>query len=99
VLFESVSATPTIAVRFRQTVMTAVPPLALGRSELADPESLLPEAERSIIGGMVSLAQRSIIVGETERLDELLPNLTEFALSPYLGTDRAIDLAAHAGVS
>ena len=67
-LLESVSATPTIAIRYREAVLACVPALARGRAELADPDSLLPEAESSIIGGTVSLATRSIIAGETEKL-------------------------------
>jgi AcrR family transcriptional regulator len=93
-LVESVSGTPTIAIRFREAVLACVPALARGRSELADPDSLLPEAESSIIGGAVSLATRSIIAGETEKLPELLPDLTDFTLSPYLGAERAAKLAA-----
>jgi AcrR family transcriptional regulator len=50
-LLESVSATPTIAIRFREAVLAGVPALARGRAELAGPDSLLPEAESSIIGG------------------------------------------------
>lgn len=93
-LLESVSATPTIAIRFREAVLAGVPALARGRSELADPDSLLPETESSIIGGAVSLATRSIIAGETEKLTDLLPDLTDFTLSPYLGAERAAELAA-----
>jgi AcrR family transcriptional regulator len=93
-LLESVSATPTIAIRFREAVLACVPGLARGRSELADPDSLLPETESSIIGGAVSLATRSIISGETEKLPELLPDLVDFTLSPYLGAERAAELAA-----
>jgi len=93
-LVESVSATPTIAIRFREAVLACVPALAGGRSELADPDSLLPEAESSIIGGAVSLATRSIIAGETGKLPDLLPDLTDFTLSPYLGAERAAELAA-----
>jgi AcrR family transcriptional regulator len=99
VLLESVSATPTLAIRFRQAVLAAAAPLARGREELPDRDSLLPEAESSILGGMVSLAQRSIITGETDKLADLLPDLTEFALSPYLGLDRALEIAAEAGTS
>ena len=55
-LLESVSATPTIAIRFREAVLACVPALARGRAELADPDSLLPETESSILGGIVSLA-------------------------------------------
>jgi AcrR family transcriptional regulator len=93
-LLESVSATPTIAVRFRQAVLTAAPPLALGRSELAEPDSLLPETESSIVGGMVSLATHSIVAGEAEKLPELLPDLADFALTSYLGAERAGKLVA-----
>jgi AcrR family transcriptional regulator len=93
-LLESVSATPTIAIRFREVVLACVPALARGRAELADPDSLLPETESSIIGGAVSLATRSIIGGETEKLPELLPDLVDFTLSPYLGAERAAELAA-----
>jgi AcrR family transcriptional regulator len=92
-LVESVSATPKIAVRFREAVLDCVPPLARGRGELADPDSLLPETEDAIAGGMVSLATRSILAGETEKLPELLPDCVDFALTPYLGADRAADLA------
>jgi AcrR family transcriptional regulator len=93
-LLESVSATPAIAIRFREAVLACVPGLALGRAELADPDLVLPETESSIIGGAVSLATRSIITGETEKLPDLLPDLVDFTLSPYLGADRALELAA-----
>jgi AcrR family transcriptional regulator len=93
-LLESVSATPTIAIRFREAVLAGVPALSRGRSELADPDSLLPETESSIIGGAVSLATRSIIAGEPEKLPDLLSDLTDFTLSPYLGAEHAAKLAA-----
>ena len=82
-LLEPVSATPTIAIRFREAVLACVPALAAGRAELADPDSLLPETESSIIGGVVSLATRSILAGETDKLPDLLPDLVDFTLSPY----------------
>jgi AcrR family transcriptional regulator len=93
-LLESVSASPTIAIGFREAVLACVPALARGRSELADPEALLPETESSIIGGAVSLVTRSIVAGQTEKLPDLLPDLTDFTLSPYLGAERAAVLAA-----
>ena len=96
-LLESVSATPTIAIRFREAVLACVPALARGRSELADPDSLLPDAESAIIGGAVSLATRSIVAGEIEKLADLLPDLADFTLSPYLGAERAAALAANSG--
>jgi AcrR family transcriptional regulator len=93
-LLESVSATPTIAIRFREAVLACVPVFASGRSELADPDSLLPDAESAIVGGAVSLATRAIVAGDTDKLPELLPDLTDFTLSPFLGAERAAELAA-----
>ena len=93
-LLESVSATPTIALRYREAVLACVPALARGRSELAEPDSLLPESESTIISGVVSLATRSIVAGEIEKLADLLPDLADFTLSPYLGAERAANLVA-----
>jgi AcrR family transcriptional regulator len=93
-LLESVSATPKIAIHFREAVLTVVPALARGRAELADPGSLLPDAESSIVGGAVSLVTRAIVAGETEKLPELLPDLADFILSPYLGAERAAAVGA-----
>jgi AcrR family transcriptional regulator len=93
-LLESVSATPTIAIAYREAVLELVPGLAAGRSELPDPDSLLPDAESAIIGGAISLATRKIGAGEADRLAEILPDLVEFTLGPYLGNERALAVAA-----
>jgi AcrR family transcriptional regulator len=93
-LLEAPSATPTIAIRFRETVLACVPPLARGRAEPAAPGALLPNAESLIIGGAVSLVTHSIVAGQSEKLPDLLPDLTDFTLSPYLGAERAAELAA-----
>jgi AcrR family transcriptional regulator len=91
-LLEPVSATPRTAIRFREAVLACVPGLALGR-ELSQDRSLPTSTEDSLLGGMISLATRSLLAGESERLPELLPDLVEFTLSPYLGPERAADLA------
>jgi hypothetical protein len=95
-LLEAAAATPTIAIRFREAVPMGVPALAEGRGELADQASLLPETEDAILGGIVSLATRSIIAGDTGKLPELLPDFIDFALGPYLGAERAAALADEA---
>jgi AcrR family transcriptional regulator len=92
-LVESVAATPAIAIRFREVVLACEAPLARGRAELADPDSLLPGTEDAILGGMVSLTTRSIVSGDAGNLPALLPDLIEFALGPYLGADRAAEIA------
>ncbi len=93
-LLEAVSATPTIAIRYRESVLAWVPALERGRAELTDADALLPDTEMTLIGGVVSLATRTIVAGEVDRLAELLPDLTEFVLAPYLGAERAAELAS-----
>jgi AcrR family transcriptional regulator len=95
-LVEPVSATPTTAIRFREAVLACLPVLERGREEMPDGQSLPPSTEDSLLGGIVSLATRSILAGETERLPALLPDLVDFILSPYMGAERAAGLAAEA---
>jgi AcrR family transcriptional regulator len=92
-LVEPVSATPKIAIRFREAVLACVPALARGRAE-ANCSLLPPNTEDSMLGGIISLATRSILVGETEKLPTLLPDLAAFTLTPYLGAELAAELAA-----
>ena len=95
-LVEPVSATLPTAIRFREAVIACVPALERGRAEMGDASSLPESTEDSLLGGVVSLAARSILADETEKLPALLPDLTEFLLSPYLGTERAAELGAEA---
>lgn len=92
-IVEPVSATPDIAIRFREAVLACVPALALGRDELGKGDLLPDSTEDSLLGGAISLATRSILAGETEQLPALLPSLVEFTLSPYLGVERAAAIA------
>jgi len=49
-----------------------------------------PEAtDEAVVGGVAALLSRRVIAGETERLPELLPEIAEFALTPYLGAAEA----------
>ncbi len=50
----------------------------------------VPEAtDEAVVGGIASLLGRRVLAGEAERIDELLPEVLEFALTPYLGTAEA----------
>jgi AcrR family transcriptional regulator len=49
-----------------------------------------PEAtDEAIVGGIASLLARRALAGETAELGELLPEIAEFALTPYLGATEA----------
>lgn len=93
-LVESQTAGPVVAARFHDSVRELVPPLERGRGERRGERELPPTTEDSTIGALVSLAARKVAAGEAEHLGELLPDLTEFILAPYLGPDEAARLAA-----
>jgi AcrR family transcriptional regulator len=50
----------------------------------------VPEAtDEAVVGGIASLLGRRVLSGEAEQIDQLLPEVLEFALAPYLGTAEA----------
>lgn len=93
-LVESQGAGPAVAARFHDAVRELVVPLEKGRGERSSDRPLPPTTEDSTIGAMVSLVSRKVAAGEASRLEDLLPDFTEFILSPYLGPDEAARLAA-----
>jgi AcrR family transcriptional regulator len=95
-LVESQGASPAVAARLHYSVRELVPPLERGRAERSRERRLPATTEDSTIGALVSLASRKVAAGEAECLEELLPDFTEFILSPYLGPDEAARLAATA---
>lgn len=94
-LVETLTATPSIAIRFREAVVSAIPYLEPGRAERLDDGAGLPDStEDSLIGGAVFFASRSILAGDP--LPDLLPDLVDFVLSPYVGPEEAKRLASEA---
>ena len=94
-LVEPITATPVIAARFRETVVSCIPCLEPGRAERSDADSMPESTEDSLLGGLIVLSSRSILA-EAAPLPDLLPDLVEFVLSPYLGPAVARDLAREA---
>jgi AcrR family transcriptional regulator len=96
-LVEPITATPAIAARFRQAVVSGIPYLRRGRAERADPDALPESTEDSLLGGLILLTSRSI--ADVAPVPDLLPDLVEFVLAPYLGPAVAKNFAgAAAGV-
>lgn len=95
-MVEPFVAGPSILERYDAAVQAFVPFFRAGRERLPDPDSLPETTEETLVGGIMSLITRRVMSGDAERLDELLPDLTEFALTPYLGAAEAERLAARA---
>ncbi len=52
----------------------------------------LPETiEESLVGGVAWILQLQIRRGEAEQAPELLSELSQFVLSPYLGVGKVVD--------
>jgi AcrR family transcriptional regulator len=94
-LVEPVTATPVIAARFREAVVGCTPYLQLGRDERPQGKDLPESTEDSLLGGLIALVSRSILAA-SEPLEDLLPDLVEFVLAPYLGFAAAKELAREA---
>jgi AcrR family transcriptional regulator len=94
-MVEAMVAGPVVVARYDAAVQTFLPYLAAGR--VGRPKKVLKRlsdsTEEALVGGMVSLISRRIVAGQTEELESLLPDLTEFALAPYVGNDEAARIA------
>jgi hypothetical protein len=81
------------AERYKEALEDAVPYLRAGR-ELRAAAAELPETtEKGLLGATMSLAARKVNAGEAADLPKLLPDLTQFVLTPYLGAAAARDVA------
>jgi AcrR family transcriptional regulator len=94
-MVEAMVAGPVVVERYDAAVETFLPYFAAGR--VGRPKKVLnrlsDSTEEALVGGMISLISRRIVAGQAEELESLLPDLTEFALAPYVGNDEAAQVA------
>lgn len=87
-MVEAISATPSSARLYDAGMRDFVDLLGRRAPGGAD----LPETiEESLIGGIAWILQQQIRRGEAERVGELLPELSQFVLSPYTGVGKVTD--------
>jgi AcrR family transcriptional regulator len=94
-MVEALVAGPVVVERYDAAIQSFVPYFREGRKG-QPPEVLArlsPTTEEALVGGMVSLISRRIIAGRTADLEDLLPDLVEFTLTPYLGSAAAARIA------
>lgn len=89
-LVEPLAAGGEIAARYRDSMQLL--------AEAIRPQSSLSEMDvevrdQALMGGIATLITRRLNAGEGGDLGELLPDLTELALAPYLGRDEAQRIA------
>ena len=64
-----------------------MPLFRIGRNVSPHGDELPETLEETIIGGIFWIIYQRITMGQTEQIEELLPELVEFALTPYLGAE------------
>ncbi len=88
VLVEGLRAGRGVYDRYQVALQSFVPYLRDGAP--TPPEGAPPEAtDEAVVGGIASLLARRVLAGETTKLGEFLPEIAEFALTPYMGATEA----------
>ncbi|MFL5873153.1 MAG: TetR/AcrR family transcriptional regulator [Solirubrobacterales bacterium] len=87
-MLEAISATPSSARLYDAGVRDCVDLL---RAHAPADASLPATIEESLVGGVAWILQLKIRKGEAEQAPELLPELSQFVLSPYLGVGKVVN--------
>ncbi|MFL5901012.1 MAG: TetR/AcrR family transcriptional regulator [Solirubrobacterales bacterium] len=89
VLVEGLRAGKGVYDRYQEALQSFVPYLRDG-APAPDGGPHPPEAtDEAVVGGIASLLARRMLAGEIEPVGEFLPEIGEFALTPYLGAAEA----------
>jgi AcrR family transcriptional regulator len=92
-LVEALSAGPAAVKHYEESQQAFVSLFRLGR-DVSPRGGDLPETlEEAIIGGVYWIVYQRLAVSEVSTVAELLPELVEFALTPYVGAEAAREVA------
>jgi AcrR family transcriptional regulator len=94
-MVDAMVAGPVVVEHYDAAAQTFLPYFAAGRKGRLKKvlDRLSDSTEEALVGGMISLISRRIVAGQTDELESLLPDLTEFTLAPYVGNDEAARIA------
>ena len=88
-LVEGLRAGRGVYIRYQAAVESFVPYLREGAPPGPDGRPVPGAIDEAVVGGIASLLGRRVLAGEAERIDQTLPAVAEFALTPYLGAAEA----------
>lgn len=93
-MVEALSAGPAAVECYERSQQAFVSLFRLGR-DVSPRGADLPETlEEAIIGGVFWIVYQRLAAGEVAAIPDLLPELVEFALTPYLGAEAARQVGA-----
>jgi AcrR family transcriptional regulator len=93
-MVEALSAGPAAVERYERSQQAFVSLFKLGRDVSPHGADLPETLEEAIIGGVFWIVYQRLTGGELSAIPELLPELVEFALTPYLGAEAAREVAS-----
>jgi AcrR family transcriptional regulator len=93
-IVEALSAGPASVERYERSIQAFAPLFRMGRKVAAKGEDLPGTLEETIVGGIFWIVYQRIVMGEVEEIEQLLPVLVEFSLTPYVGAEAAKRIAA-----
>lgn len=85
-MIDALSATPASGARYDDALRRFV---ELMRRHAPGETGLPDTIEETLVGGVAWILNQRIRRGEVERAPELLPELTDFVISPYLGVGKS----------
>lgn len=92
-LVELLSAGPDAYERQRSALALFTSLMEEGLEHAGSVEHLPPQTSEAVVGGIASIVHRRVLQGDTAELPALHPDLTYFALLPYLDHERAMTAA------
>lgn len=93
-MVEALTAGPESVHYYEESLQAFVSLFKIGRDVSPYGEELPETLEEAIIGGVFWIVYQRLIVAEAESIEELLPEIVEFALTPYLGGEAAREVVA-----
>ncbi len=93
-MVEALAAGPGSVHYYEESLQAFVSLFRIGRDVSPHGGDLPATLEEALIGGVFWILYQRLLLAETERIEELLPELVEFTLTPYLGAESARDVAA-----
>lgn len=88
-MVEALAAAPTSVRYYEESLQAFISLFRLGRDVSPHGQELPETLEEALIGGVFWILYQRLLDAEADGIEELLPELVEFALMPYLGAEGA----------
>ena len=91
-MVEALAVSPSSIGYYEESQQAFVSLFRIGRGVSPTGEDLPETLEEAIVGGIFWIVYQRLVAAEAETITELLPELVEFVLTPYLGVEAAREM-------